>query len=76
MPRLARSLGPLLLGATAGLAACSSVPIPPTYTQEELQTICERQRGWWRRDDLMGGYCEFRTGAFAPPSEEVIAHTL
>jgi hypothetical protein len=39
---------------------CSSVPIPPTYTQEELGAECERHRGWWRADDLVGGYCDFR----------------
>lgn len=42
------------------LAGCSSVPIPPTYTQDELKAACDRQRGWWRPDDLRGGYCDFR----------------
>jgi hypothetical protein len=42
------------------LAGCSSVPIPPTYTEDELKTICERQGGWWRPDGLVGGYCERR----------------
>ena len=40
------------------LAGCSSVPIPPTYTQEELKAICERTGGWWRPDGLTGGFCE------------------
>ena len=60
----ARILAPaLLLGATASLGlGCGSVPIEPTYTQADLKTLCERQRGWWRPDDLLGGYCEFRGG--------------
>jgi hypothetical protein len=67
----------LLVSLGASLAACGSTPIPPTYTQEEQRLICERQRGWWHRDDLMGGYCEYRTARLAPgqPSEEVITHT-
>jgi hypothetical protein len=41
------------------LARCSSMPVPPTYTQEELAAICERQgRGWWHSDNLTGGFCE------------------
>jgi hypothetical protein len=36
------------------------VPIPPTYTQQELKVICERRGGWWHDDDLMGGFCERR----------------
>ena len=43
-------------------AGCGSAPIGPTYTQQELKAICERQRGWWHADDLMGGYCEYRGG--------------
>ena len=42
------------------LAGCSSVPIPATYTQDELKVECDRHRGWWRPDDLRGGYCDFR----------------
>ena len=42
------------------LAGCSSVAIPPTYTQAELKAECDRRRGWWRPDDLIGGYCDFR----------------
>jgi hypothetical protein len=34
-------------------------PIPPTYTQDELKVICERNHGWWHPDDLMGGYCQY-----------------
>jgi len=41
------------------LAGCSSVPIPPTSTQEELKARCERQgSGWWHPDELTGGFCE------------------
>jgi hypothetical protein len=42
------------------LAGCSGAPIPPTYTQDELKAECDRHRGWWRPDDLRGGYCDFR----------------
>ena len=49
----------LLCSAFAALTGCSSVPIPPTYTQEELKARCERQgSGVWHQDDLMGGFCE------------------
>jgi hypothetical protein len=46
------------------LAGCSSVPIPPTYTQDELKAICERHGGWWHPDELMGGFCEYQQGGF------------
>jgi hypothetical protein len=48
-----------LLGAVAGglLAACSATPHGPTYTDAELQAICEREGGWWR-GYLIPGYCE------------------
>ena len=42
------------------LARCSSVPIPPTYTQEELKAICQRHTGYWQPDGPAGGFCEFR----------------
>jgi len=44
------------------LTGCRSVQIPPTYTQDELKAICERHGGWWRPDDLMGGFCEYQQG--------------
>ena len=51
----------VLLGlAVTILAGCNSVPIPPTYTQDELKAICERTNGWWHTDDLIGGECERR----------------
>jgi hypothetical protein len=49
----------LMVGVTI-LAGCSSVPIPPTYTQDELKAICERHGGWWHPDGQAGGYCERR----------------
>jgi hypothetical protein len=62
MKALAWSRGALITAAVAGsLVACTGVtPIPPTYTQEELKAECDRRRGWWRPDDLRGGYCDFR----------------
>jgi hypothetical protein len=48
----------LVLAALTILAGCSSVPISPTYTQDELKAICERHGGWWHPDELMGGFCE------------------
>ena len=54
-------IGAVTLGLVgAALIACTTAPIPPTYTQDELKARCDRQRGWWRPDDLMGGYCDFR----------------
>jgi hypothetical protein len=50
----------LLIVAVTFQAGCSSAPIAPTYSQNELKVACERHRGVWRRDDLMGGYCEYR----------------
>jgi hypothetical protein len=51
----------LSTSAAACLAGCiTGAPIPPTYTQDELKMICERNGGSWYRDDLMGGFCERR----------------
>jgi hypothetical protein len=50
-----------LIGALTAQAGCSSAPIAPTYSQDELKANCERHRGVWHPDDLMGGYCEYRT---------------
>ena len=52
----------LLIGAVTVQAGCSSAPIAPTYSQEELKVECERHRGMWHPDDLMGGFCEYRAG--------------
>jgi hypothetical protein len=40
------------------LAGCSNIPLLPTHTQDELRADCDRRRGWWRPDNLRGGYCE------------------
>jgi hypothetical protein len=50
----------LWIGAVTFQAGCRSTPIAPTYPQDELKIACERNRGVWHRDDLMGGYCEYR----------------
>ena len=44
-----------LLGCASG-----APPVSPAYTQDELKAACDRQRDWWRPDDLRGGYCDFR----------------
>ena len=45
-------------GAAACLVGCiTAAPIPPTYTQDELKAICERNGGRWYPDDLVGGFC-------------------
>ena len=52
-----------VLAAAALLGACSGVPVPPAYTQEELATRCWRTGGWWRAerpDSLISGHCEYR----------------
>ena len=59
--------GALLVAACCGLlAGCSSVAYPPTYTQAELKTICERRGGWWR-GDLIPGYCEYQAASLQAP---------
>jgi len=55
-----RGLGLLLALVLAGCVA----PIGPTYTQEELEGKCVMRGGWWHRDDLMGGFCEFQAPGF------------
>jgi hypothetical protein len=49
----------LAAGASVLVAACSTVPHPPTYTGAELQTMCESRGGWWR-GSLIPGYCEYQ----------------
>lgn len=54
------SMGRIVLGALVPLLlGCSSVEIPPPYTRQELKQECERHGGWWREDDLRGGFCEY-----------------
>ena len=43
------------------LAGCGSVPFGPVYTEDELAGICVRHGGWWRPDELRGGFCELET---------------
>jgi len=59
-----RALAVALLGAAVGgaLSACSTVPIPPPYTDDELRAQCERRGGWWR-GSLIPGYCEFQSAS-------------
>jgi hypothetical protein len=61
-----RLVAGVLLAAVAGvlLAGCSGVVYPPTYTQDELQAICERRGGWWR-GDLIPGYCEYQAASLS-----------
>jgi hypothetical protein len=46
------------------LAGCGLVPVGPVYTEEELAQVCARRGGWWRPDDLRGGFCEFEASGF------------
>jgi len=46
----------------AFLLGCGSATIPPPYTPEELKQQCQRQGGWWRDDNLRGGFCEYQSG--------------
>jgi len=58
----------LVAGVCGILAACSTVPIPPTYTQGELKAICERRGGWWHDDNLWGrGLCEYQAASLQAP---------
>lgn len=49
----------VLATLVATLAGCSTVPIPPTYSQEELKERCERLGGWWHEGFLTDGFCEY-----------------
>ncbi len=53
-----RCLLALLLGML--LTACSGVPVPPAYTQDELAARCARTGGWWHPGTLIDGHCEYR----------------
>ena len=49
------------LAAAAYLGGCATGSLnPPAYTQADLKAECDRHRGWWRPDELRGGYCDFR----------------
>ena len=60
IPGWVRSLCLAAGGAACLLGCATGAPVPPTYTQDELKAICERNGGSWYRDDLMGGFCERR----------------
>jgi len=47
------------LAAAACLGGCAIGSPIPIYTQADLKAECIRHRGWWRPDDLRGGYCEY-----------------
>jgi len=51
----------VLIVAAGALTGCAGAPIPPTYTQQELKSNCERQNGCWHEDDLRGGFCEYKS---------------
>ncbi len=55
-----RGLGFLLVLALAGCGPAIERP----YTEEELELRCAMRGGWWHRDDLMGGFCEFQAPGF------------
>jgi hypothetical protein len=61
-----RALAGVLVGVGLSglLAACSTVPIPPTYTEAELKATCERRGGWWR-GELIPGYCEYQAASLS-----------
>ena len=63
-----RTLTGVLLGAVVCgvLTACSMVPHPPTYTDAELQAMCERRGGWWR-GNLIPGFCEYQSASMQAP---------
>jgi len=63
VPPPARATPTSLLGLVLGavlLTACSGVPVPPAYTQDELAARCARTGGWWHPGTLIDGYCEYR----------------
>jgi len=41
------------------LGSCSTAPIPPPYTQEELKVRCESRSGRWHDGDPMTSFCEY-----------------
>ncbi len=55
--RLSLSIALALVAGCAGLGA-------PAPSDDEVQQRCVRAGGWWRADDLMGGFCEFQSPGF------------
>ena len=54
-----RVVGVLLLA----LAGCGA-PIERPYSEAELEMQCVMRGGWWRPDQLVGGFCEFQGSGF------------
>jgi hypothetical protein len=52
------------MGVGGAFSACTTVPIPPPYTDEELRAQCERRGGWWR-GSLIPGYCEYQSASLS-----------
>ena len=50
----------MLLLALAGCGA----PIERPYSEAELEMQCVMRGGWWRPDQLVGGFCEFQGSGF------------
>ncbi|HEV8439178.1 MAG TPA: hypothetical protein VGT40_13870 [Methylomirabilota bacterium] len=50
-----------LLVLVAFALGCSSVPIQPAYTEQQLKQECERRGGRWHANDLRGGFCEYNS---------------
>jgi len=57
-----RSVAGFLLALV--LAGCGPIAFGPAYTDEELAQSCVRRGGWWRLDELRGGFCEFEAPGF------------
>jgi hypothetical protein len=54
------SLRVALVVTALALAGCSSAPIEKAYSEDQLKQRCELTGGWWRPDQLIGGFCEYQ----------------
>ena len=58
------------MGGLAGLAlalilaGCGPIAFGSAYSEDELGRMCIQREGWWRPDDLRGGFCEFEAPGF------------
>jgi hypothetical protein len=57
-----RDVAALLLAVL--LAGCGPVAFGSAYSEEELARSCAHRGGWWRPDELRGGFCEFEAPGF------------
>jgi hypothetical protein len=57
-----RGVAALLLALL--LAGCGLVAFGSAYSEEELARVCAQRGGWWRPDELRGGFCEFEAPGF------------